>query len=192
MGRFLTALKKRGITARQLRGGRIEFIPPDRITPSMAATIRANIKTILAELRAETAPHRADALIDAIRDKRAIRLFELDPFAQAALRDDDPVTDPRPDLAEDSELWTRLLALAGRTELGGALHGFRCQGARLTVSMTGAHIEPGDGWESRRAFDADRRKWLGWDSDFNARRDAPITALLRALPRDLISNGESR
>ncbi|MHB0857839.1 MAG: hypothetical protein ACYC5M_09745 [Anaerolineae bacterium] len=50
--------------------------------------------------------------------------------------------DPRPDLDEDHRLWMALLEAAiARADAGGepfwTLHGFRCLGARLTVSGRG-------------------------------------------------------
>jgi hypothetical protein len=81
-----------------------------------------------------------------------------------------PLTDPRPDLPDDSADWTRLLALAGAIPpavLAGTLHGFRCCGARLTYER--GHwrftptIDPTERvglWQTREAWERDREKWL--------------------------------
>ncbi len=72
--------------------------------------------------------------------------------------------DPRPDLAEDSNNWERLLPCAygldGREPNGvfGALHGIRCLGARLVVIGGQARLMRGDipeyEWQELRA------RWL--------------------------------
>ncbi len=61
------------------------------------------------------------------------------------------VTDPRwHDLPEDAHLWLGLLAAARVLDgdaphgLFGALHGFRCLGARLQNSHTGLRLRPGE------------------------------------------------
>lgn len=54
--------------------------------------------------------------------------------------------DPRPDLAEDAELWHRLLWRSYRQaprELHGALMGFRCEGARLERTADTLVLRPG-------------------------------------------------
>lgn len=59
-------------------------------------------------------------------------------------------TDPRPDLAEDHDLWQRLLPLAyeedGEATHGafGALHGLRCCGGRLLPKEGGGYKLAGD------------------------------------------------
>ena len=59
-------------------------------------------------------------------------------------------TDPRPDIADDSALWVRLLPVAyglDGARAGGAfgvLHGLRCMGARLAVIGGQARLFRGD------------------------------------------------
>ena len=96
-----------------------------------------------------------------------------------------PVPDPRPDLTEDSALWSRLLTLAkAETErlnnkitvkqeqtgsFFGVLHGFRCAGTRLRRSETGSgmyvlrpDVDPtGErAWISREEYELYRGKYL--------------------------------
>ena len=72
--------------------------------------------------------------------------------------------DPRPDLAEDSRLWHLLLMHCRATEddgpdsLYGALHGFRCLGARLAVVKGRVRLFRGDITEDEYA--ALRTRWL--------------------------------
>lgn len=76
--------------------------------------------------------------------------------------------DPRPDLADDSALWTRLLGLAHPLDgddpqgLFGALLGFRCCGARLEWDGEKYLVRPtpGGSWANESAFQFDREKWL--------------------------------
>jgi hypothetical protein len=74
------------------------------------------------------------------------------------------VTDPRPDLAEDSALWALLLEWAydldGDNPAGafGALRAIRCLGARLVHGPRGLKIEPGE-WGSEARWPAER-EWL--------------------------------
>ena len=95
------------------------------------------------------------------------------------------VPDPRPDLAEDSVLWSRLLALAKeeterlnnkttvkQKQTGsffGVLHGFRCAGTRLRRSETGSgmyvlrpDIDPtGErAWLSQEEYEQFRDRYL--------------------------------
>jgi hypothetical protein len=80
------------------------------------------------------------------------------------------VVDPRPDLAEDSELWTRLLECAydldGNNPGGvfGALRAVRCCGARLVWRTQGLRIEPRfepeGGWATEADWQADRDRLL--------------------------------
>ena len=76
------------------------------------------------------------------------------------------ITDPRPDLIEDSELWTRLLELASERDkdLAGTLHGFRCQGTRLKRGRTSyvlrPDIDPVRAWPSQAEYEKERDKWL--------------------------------
>lgn len=72
--------------------------------------------------------------------------------------------DPRPDLAEDSNNWERLLPCAygldGRESNGvfGALHGIRCLGARLVVIGDQAHLMRGEIPEAE--YSELRERWL--------------------------------
>ena len=72
--------------------------------------------------------------------------------------------DPRPDLAEDSELWHSLLMHCRVAEedhpesLYGALHGLRCLGARLAVVNGHARLFRGDIAEGE--YRAVRERWL--------------------------------
>ncbi len=76
------------------------------------------------------------------------------------------ITDPRPDLIEDSELWTRLLELASERDkdLAGTLHGFRCQGTRLKRGRTSyvlrPDIDPVRAWPRQEEYEKERDKWL--------------------------------
>lgn len=77
-----------------------------------------------------------------------------------------PMTDPRPDLAEDSALWVRFLELAGEKDkqLAWTLHGFRCQGTRLRQGRSGyvlrPELDPTKGWTSRQEYEKERDRWL--------------------------------
>jgi hypothetical protein len=89
------------------------------------------------------------------------------------------LTDPRPDLAEDSLFWRRLLLAAFATDgeradgLFGALHGARCCGARLERSGRGfrltapvdgdgpvSYLEPAPETGELSTWADDRRGWL--------------------------------
>lgn len=77
------------------------------------------------------------------------------------------VMDPRPDLAYDSEEWTRLLNMASEKNemLAGTLHGFRCGGLRLHRGSKGYALRPDldpktSIWTSKAQYEADRDKWL--------------------------------
>lgn len=94
-------------------------------------------------------------------------------------------TDPRPELVDDSAAWNHLIADA-EPELAGALHGFRCCGARLErTPRFGYQIRRGnDGWwPTPAAFVTDYKKWLLPDGSFPGRLDAPINRALRALEK---------
>ena len=77
-----------------------------------------------------------------------------------------PLTDPRTDLVEDSELWTRFLQLAEdeNKQLTGILHGFRCQGTRIVQGKKGyllrPELDPIKGWNSQQEYERMRDKWL--------------------------------
>jgi len=79
------------------------------------------------------------------------------------------MADPRPDLEEDSELWTRFLLLAElfhSSQLAGILHGFRCAGTRIKRGRKGYVLRPDidpsgkTAWKSREDYERDRDKWL--------------------------------
>lgn len=81
------------------------------------------------------------------------------------------LADPRPDLAEDSGQWERLLAVAygldGNEPRGvfGALHGMRCLGARLAVingqaKLFAGEIEQGEYNELRETWLAPHHEQL--------------------------------
>lgn len=72
--------------------------------------------------------------------------------------------DPRPELTQDSHLWTwlleRLQAPDVPAELRGSLVGFRAYGCRLVPSKTAYTFARGDGWGDEAAFVADRKRYL--------------------------------
>lgn len=74
--------------------------------------------------------------------------------------------DPRPDLSEDSENWTRFLNLVkSKNEmLAGTLYGFRCCGLRLYREKIGYVLKPEfnniDGWKDKTEYEKDKEKWL--------------------------------
>lgn len=88
--------------------------------------------------------------------------------------------DPRPDLTEDSELWTRLLKLAARenSDLAAILHAFRCLGTRIRQGRSGYVLRPDVApiwaWPSREEYEKERDRWLK-----PHRRE--ITSLLKRL-----------
>ena len=75
--------------------------------------------------------------------------------------------DPRPDLPEDTVLWTKLLELAWDSEapdLFFTLHGFRCNSLRLIKGARGYVLRPEfdehSGWEDKADYEAARDKML--------------------------------
>lgn len=76
----------------------------------------------------------------------------------------DWTADPRPDLATDSALWARLLALAYAHDgdlpggLFGALHGMRCMGAGLLLVNGRCKLVHGE--MVKADYDADRARYL--------------------------------
>lgn len=82
------------------------------------------------------------------------------------------ITDPRPDLADDSVAWEYILASAYDAEtqphaLFGCLHGVRCLGARLQVADGSLRIIPPDGeepsyQEARAVFMEHHRRLQIW------------------------------
>ena len=116
---------------------------------------------------------------EATRNYRAAKIFQCTLFGEPEMVEEveiqepvtavpelKPLTDPRPDLAEDSELWTRFLHLAEdeNKKLTGALHGFRCQGTRIVQGKKGyllrPELDPSKGWKSRQEYEKERDKWL--------------------------------
>ena len=77
--------------------------------------------------------------------------------------------DPRPDLNDDSAIWTELLKLAMSRhgeELAGILHGFRCGGTRIKRGRNGYVLRPDVdptgtvAWPSVEEYEAMRDKYL--------------------------------
>lgn len=96
---------------------------------------------------------------------------------------EDLIADPRPDLKEDSELWTAILKNAARSnlELYGILHGFRCMGTRLKHNSKGnvvlrPDIDPtgARAWASQQEYDQAKNRYL-------VPHHAEITELLSEL-----------
>ena len=89
--------------------------------------------------------------------------------------------DPRPDLAEDHHLWTRLLGAAyhydGEAPAGlfGALHGLRCHGCRLSRDAQRLRLAAGEAGE---AYPALRDRWLTGE---NKRLGGVLARLLAVL-----------
>lgn len=129
----LAALEQRGVEV-SLEEGRLRL---SRHPEDLAEDVRANREAIVAALLGRAWQVHLDSL---------------------PLRTDDP----RPDLAADSELWTRLLNLthgmAGR-ELREVLHGLRCLGARLVWAGRMLRLVPGEEM-SAEEYAADRERWL--------------------------------
>ena len=77
---------------------------------------------------------------------------------------EEPGWDPRPDLAADSDLWARLLAMAYDLDgdlpggLFGALHGMRCCGAGLVLVNGRCKLVPGE--MLKADYEADRARYL--------------------------------
>jgi len=95
--------------------------------------------------------------------------------------------DPRPDLKEDSGLWTALLELAAGydEELCAVLNGFRCGGTRLRFGETRWVLRPDidpsgyTGWTSQAEYDEAGAKYLQeWGSVLRAILDE----LTRRIP----------
>jgi hypothetical protein len=89
--------------------------------------------------------------------------------------------DPRPDLTEDSRLWSKLLALAWDSDgpdLFFTLHGFRCNSLRLIKGAKGYVLRPEfdarSGWIDKADYEAAR------DKDLMPHRDE-VARLLRGL-----------
>jgi hypothetical protein len=97
-------------------------------------------------------------MLAALAEHKAAILARLRGFAPADLR-----ADPRPDLSDDSALWSRLLARAWDFDAPhpegcfGALFGIRCCGVRLAVDKGQARILQG---EAGAEYLALRDRWL--------------------------------
>lgn len=123
--------------------------------------------------------HAAQLLLDEARKATQAPSLTVTPIVppEIAAREDEPTeatdlpidererwtTDPRPDLAEDSALWSRLLTMAYDRDvedpdgLFGVLHGFRGYGAGLVVAEGRVCLVAG---EMGDAYAAQRREWL--------------------------------
>ena len=95
------------------------------------------------------------------------------------------LTDPRPDLEEDSVLWQRVLEAARwqSTEVFMVLHGFRCEGTRLQMTARGLRMVPRihagetprpSGFDSPEEYRETRQEWL-----------VPLTPAIIGLFRDV-------
>lgn len=82
---------------------------------------------------------------------------------------EDLIADPRPDLAEDSILWTAFLKHAAQLnlEIYGVLHGFRCMGSRLKHNSKGdlvirPDIDPtgNRAWKTQQEYDQAKERYL--------------------------------
>lgn len=94
-----------------------------------------------------------------------------------------PTEDPRPDLAEDSAWWSRLLTLAHERdeELGGILHGFRCLGRRLRRRDGGVVLGPADDAADVLEYQEDRARYL------LPSYTSLLTALLTQLSEEVVA-----
>jgi hypothetical protein len=74
--------------------------------------------------------------------------------------------DPRPDLTNDTELWTTFLMIAMLVDeqLAYILHGFRCAGARLIKTNAGYVLRPEFNkdslWDNQVEYDRDKKQYL--------------------------------
>jgi hypothetical protein len=74
--------------------------------------------------------------------------------------------DPRPDLTNDTELWTTFLMIAMLVEeqLAHILHGFRCAGARLIKTNAGyvmrSEFNKNSLWDNQGEYDQDKKQYL--------------------------------
>jgi hypothetical protein len=129
---------------------RVVVGPESALTPELKAEVEASRR----ELAALLAAHRASAAWS-------------DPTPRAA--PSSPLTDPRPDLAEDSAAWSQLLEMAEAVapDLFGVLDGIRCCGCRLTHDHGGWRLVPlidaserRSLWQTHEAWEKDRARWL--------------------------------
>lgn len=76
------------------------------------------------------------------------------------------MSDPRPDLENDSRDWERLLNMANEKNknLTSILHGFRCGGLRIYKIKLGHVLRPefnsNSLWQNHNDYEKDRDKWL--------------------------------
>ncbi len=108
------------------------------------------------------------------------------------------ICDPRPDLYEDSTLWSLVLEIAHKTnpQLAANLHGFRCIGTRLKRSrkwgLVMEPILPGDEVETGGEVGGEEktkiRATLGNETGWQDRNDYKKTAqeYLRPYHKELI------
>lgn len=158
---YLSALAELGIQAKLSKSGdNILLAPKKLITPAIQARVKKYKSELLAELN----------------EYERARQLELD------------ISDPRPDLTSDAELWCRLLRTAHHVDvnLAGTLHGFRCCGAEIVRAARGYSLAwnrtRNDYWPDRISFVNDYREWLlGGDSSLIGRQNSAIYELLRGL-----------
>ena len=113
---------------------------------------------------------------EAVESKKNHPLHELEVMAQAKqlfrgeiIMDKPPGEDPRPELSEDSALWSTLLEIAFKVDpvkLHGKLHFLRAAGTRIKPGQKGYVLRPdiagpgGNGWESMQEYEEVKREWL--------------------------------
>jgi hypothetical protein len=174
---LLTTMRANGLVLTALRRedeATLRVWPSARLTPEWREAIRTHKQALLALLIAEqtiaspppAAPHPAALpVISTSGGAEGDGWLSNPPQVMPWVASE--VGDPRPELAEDTAAWRRLLRLAfikdGDDPDGvfGVLHCVRCCGARL-VRLRGAwRIVPGkDYFGGRAAWIADRTKWL--------------------------------
>lgn len=152
--KYLNALEKRGYTVTLSASGGL--IIPKAMPASLRAQVIQAKPTIIAELLSLESP-------------------------APTVRESPTVADPRPDLSADSCLWVKLLTLAGESDIGGTLHGFRCAGTQLRRTVTGWSLIRGADsiWGSDEEFVADLQAHIG--TDLLTRKHSPLNNLLRQL-----------
>lgn len=106
------------------------------------------------DLRAKLAQHKGElmAALASRGEKLRPLAAENDTRRSSAVAtepDGPPWADPRPELAEDADLWRRLLFAAyieghDPDSLFGILNGFRCYGASLRMGKATAILGPGE------------------------------------------------
>ena len=152
---FLSCLAELKIQA-ILRRGHIALAPKELITPKILQVIKQNREAIIDELlRVEESRMAGEANLGPVPGK-----LRREPWQSEHSWDD-----PRPDLEEDSAVWTRLLVEAEKVDgmLAGTLHGFRGVGVRLRRIVTGWTLWwTGEGWwKTQEDWKEDKAKWFG-------------------------------